>query len=61
LKSVGYGGSTYGTTENSGKKIRDRINDLGENGDQFIETYGGISKKKAEEEAKDRTEKGKFR
>jgi hypothetical protein len=56
MTSFGYGGARYGATENSGKKIRDRINDLGENGDQFIETYGGISKKKAEDEAERRNE-----
>jgi hypothetical protein len=54
VKGVGYSGTTFGTSENQGKKIRDRINDLGENGDQFLATYGGISKKKAEDEAERR-------
>lgn len=37
--------------ENQGKKIRDRINKLGEDGDAWLEKYGGISRAKAEEEA----------
>jgi hypothetical protein len=47
----GYMTSRYVTEENQGKKIRDRINSLGENGDAWLEQYGGISRRAAEEEA----------
>jgi hypothetical protein len=57
MTGYGYGGASYSATENQGKKIRDRINALGQNGDQWLETYGGVSKKKAEEEAARRNRK----
>jgi hypothetical protein len=37
--------------ENQGKKVRDRINALGQDGDAWLEQYGGISRAKAEAEA----------
>lgn len=48
------GGPTSLPTENQGKKIRDRINQLRENGDQWLEQYGGIARKNAEAEAERR-------
>lgn len=44
-------GETSYAEENQGKKIRDRINQLGENGDQWLEEYGGVAKRNAEAEA----------
>jgi hypothetical protein len=34
--------------ENQGKKIRDRINQLGEDGDKWLDEYGGVARKAAE-------------
>lgn len=53
-----YGGVSYRAEENQGKKIRDRINALGENGDQWLEQYGGIAQRRAEAEAERRNRRG---
>lgn len=45
-----YRGVRYTTRENQGKKIRDRINALGENGDEWLERYGGVARRRAEAE-----------
>jgi hypothetical protein len=50
----GYGRVRYSTEENQGKKIRDRINALGENGDRWLEQYGGVARSRAEAEAERR-------
>ena len=44
-------GPRYFAEENQGKKIRDRINSLGENGDQFLDQYGGKAQRRAQAEA----------
>jgi hypothetical protein len=49
-------GSRYIVKENQGKKIRDRINSLGEDGEQWLETYGGVSRERAEAEAERRNQ-----
>jgi len=41
----------YFAEENQGKKIRDRVNALGENGDQFLDQYGGKAQRRAQAEA----------
>lgn len=61
-QDFGYYGPEPTVKENQGKKIRDRINKLGEDGDAWLEQYGGISKAKAEEEeaARRNAARGKF-
>ncbi|HUH02757.1 MAG TPA: hypothetical protein VML75_12250, partial [Kofleriaceae bacterium] len=49
-----YTGQRHIVEENQGKKIRDRINALGENGDEWLERYGGVAKRNAEREAAER-------
>ncbi|HEY9609374.1 DUF4157 domain-containing protein [Allocoleopsis sp.] len=45
------GTSHYRPKENQGEEIRKRINELGENGDLWLETYGGVALQRAEAEA----------
>ena len=53
--SGGYmSGPSYYAQENQGKKIRDRINALREDGEHWLEYYGGIARRKAESEARRR-------
>jgi hypothetical protein len=59
LKAFGYtvasvptrAGETSFPQENQGKKVRDRINALGESGDAWLETFGGVAKERAAAEA----------
>ncbi len=51
-----YMGVHYSATENQGKKIRDRINALGEDGESWLSTYGGIARRRAEAEAERRND-----
>lgn len=61
VERISYPGiTTYDTEENQGKKIRDRINHLGENGDQWLEQYGGVARRRAEEEAERRNRERRF-
>jgi hypothetical protein len=53
-------GMHYFAGENQGKKIRDRITALGENGDQWLEEYGGVARRRAEAEA-ERRNRERFR
>jgi hypothetical protein len=42
-------GGVYTTiVENTGKKIRDRLDALGVSGDDWITAYGGVAKRRAE-------------
>jgi hypothetical protein len=49
---VGYGGAQAGLVENTGKKIVNRLNDLGEDGDAWVAQYGGVAKRRAQESMK---------
>jgi hypothetical protein len=42
------GGGYSVVVENSGKKIRDRLDALGVSGEEWITTYGGVAKRRAE-------------
>lgn len=44
-------GSHYHTEENQGKEIRNRIDAIGGNGNDYLERYGGVSRASAEAEA----------
>lgn len=46
-----YGGRSKSIQENQGKKIRDRINALGEDGDAWLERYGGVALERARKES----------
>jgi hypothetical protein len=49
-RSGQYGGTYSTLVENQGKKIRDRINALGEDGDAFLERHGGVARRRAQAE-----------
>ena len=45
-------GMFYHAHENQGKDVRNRINALGENGDQWLDRYGGMARRRAEADAR---------
>jgi hypothetical protein len=53
-KHAGRAGAQYVVEENQGKDIRNRLNELGVDGDKWLEEYGGVAKRAAEAEVEKR-------